>query len=622
MVRKWAREGHSPIALVGQTKADVRDTMVEIGDSGILNVSPPDFKPSYEPSKRRLTWPNGVQAIIYSGDEPDQLRGPQHCFVAGTLIATPHGERSIETIKNGDYVLTRQGKRKVIETFCRYDEVGKVKFSNGAELVATAQHPVLQLDGWTRISTLTQGEMICTGERLLTDTSQFISAGKRSTNIDGFGNNITGLSQKVLKFITGIKINSTTILATWFSRQSRHIVACMTRLGKELWLSAEIVGQTLRGLEITPVPQFAGVANLNEQRNGGNLIGYAKSAEIPINHGSETPTKETSVASVVSTWEHVGRARVYNITVEDQPEYIANGIIVHNCKAWVDELAKFMYPQATWDNLMLGLRIGDKPQVVVTTTPRPLKIIKDLVKDSRTVVTRGHTLDNELNLAPEFLKYILRKYEGTKLGRQELAGEILDTMEGLVYDSFKPDVCVIPRRAIPDDWPRYWGCDFGPINTAALWYALEPATGFLYLYRTYKKRASVQEHAANWKELSEGEFIQRKVGGSHLEQEIRDGYGLAGWHILEPTRERKPEAQRLSVYGINARNREYVFSDLQGYIDEKTSFSWEVDKEDNLTQKIHNESQYHFMAAARYILSDLTPEIILSQKPQEPVDDM
>ena len=171
---RWAKEGFSPIALVGQTKADVRDTMVEVGDSAILNVSPPWFRPEYESSKRRLTFPNGVLAIIYSGDEPDQLRGPQHK------------------------------------------------------------------------------------------------------------------------------------------------------------------------------------------------------------------------------------------------------------KAWADELAKFKYPQEAWDNLMFGLRIGDKPQCVVTTTPRPIKVIKDLVADSRTAVTRGHTLENKDNLAPDFLKYIIAKYEGTRLGRQELAGEILD----------------------------------------------------------------------------------------------------------------------------------------------------------------------------------------------------
>ncbi|MFC1929741.1 DNA-packaging protein [Chloroflexota bacterium] len=184
---KWAKEKYSPIALVGQTKADVRDTMVEVGESAILNICPPWFRPEYEPSKRRLTFPNGVLAIIYSGDEPDQLRGPQHS------------------------------------------------------------------------------------------------------------------------------------------------------------------------------------------------------------------------------------------------------------KAWVDELAKFKYPQETWNNLMFGLRMGENPQAVVTTTPRPIPIIKALVNDSRTAVTRGHTLENRDNLAPDFLNYILSRYEGTRLGRQELAGEILDDNPEALWQRDKID---------------------------------------------------------------------------------------------------------------------------------------------------------------------------------------
>jgi len=187
LVNKWAREGHGPIALIGQTKADVRDTMVEVGDSAILNISAPRFMPEYEPSKRRLIWPNGVLGIIYSGDEPEQLRGPQHQ------------------------------------------------------------------------------------------------------------------------------------------------------------------------------------------------------------------------------------------------------------KAWVDELAKFKYPKDSWDNLMFGLRIGNQPQAVVTTTPKPIRVIKDLMADKRTAVTRGHTLENKDNLAPDFLNYVIRKYEGTRLGRQELAGEILDDNPDALWERAKID---------------------------------------------------------------------------------------------------------------------------------------------------------------------------------------
>lgn len=73
-----AREGKGPIALIGQTVADIRDTMLEVGESSILRVAPPDFMPEYFPSKRRLVFPNGVTCTTFSGDEPEQLRGPQH----------------------------------------------------------------------------------------------------------------------------------------------------------------------------------------------------------------------------------------------------------------------------------------------------------------------------------------------------------------------------------------------------------------------------------------------------------------------------------------------------------------------------------------------------------------
>lgn len=181
-VRYRAEHGpYYPIALIGQTKADVRDTMVELGESSILKISPPGFRPHFEASKRRLTWPNGMTATIFSGDEPDQLRGPQH----GTV--------------------------------------------------------------------------------------------------------------------------------------------------------------------------------------------------------------------------------------------------------WIDELAKFRYPKETWDNLMLGLRLGPDPRALVTSTPRPIPIIRQLLADRYTVDVTGNTYENANNLSPVFLSEVRRQYEGTRLGRQELYGELLEDVPGALW---------------------------------------------------------------------------------------------------------------------------------------------------------------------------------------------
>lgn len=182
---EWVRErvasGFRRIALVGQTKGDVRDTMIELGDSALLNIYPPGMRPVYEPSKRRVVWPNGAVAIAYSGDEPDQLRGPQHD------------------------------------------------------------------------------------------------------------------------------------------------------------------------------------------------------------------------------------------------------------SAWVDELAKFRYPDETWSNLLFGLRIGADPRVVVTTTPRPIRLIKELRSRSSTVDTQYPTDANLANLSPTYIREVIEPLRGTRLGRQEIAGEILEDTPGALW---------------------------------------------------------------------------------------------------------------------------------------------------------------------------------------------
>lgn len=100
--------------------------------------------------------------------------------------------------------------------------------------------------------------------------------------------------------------------------------------------------------------------------------------------------------------------------------------------AWCDELAAWRYPEA-WDQLGLGLRLGDHPRAVITTTPRPIPIVRELLKDPRTVVTTGTTYENEHNLAASFKRKVVAKYEGTRLGRQELNAEVLDDTPGALW---------------------------------------------------------------------------------------------------------------------------------------------------------------------------------------------
>lgn len=101
--------------------------------------------------------------------------------------------------------------------------------------------------------------------------------------------------------------------------------------------------------------------------------------------------------------------------------------------AFCDEFGKWRYQRETWDQLQFGLRLGDDPRVAIATTPRPTPLMKEVVLDPTTIVTTGTTFDNEENLAPKFLRRVRTQYEGTRIGRQELAGELLDDTPGALF---------------------------------------------------------------------------------------------------------------------------------------------------------------------------------------------
>ncbi len=127
------------------------------------------------------------------------------------------------------------------------------------------------------------------------------------------------------------------------------------------------------------------------------------------------------------TWPNGATATLFNATEPDQLRGPQHDL------AWCDELAKWRYAQETWDMLQFGLRIGDHPQQLITTTPRPIVLLKKVMADPRTVVTRGSTFENSVNLAKPFLDNIKAKYEGTRLGRQELEAEVLDDVPGSLW---------------------------------------------------------------------------------------------------------------------------------------------------------------------------------------------
>ena len=119
------------------------------------------------------------------------------------------------------------------------------------------------------------------------------------------------------------------------------------------------------------------------------------------------------------------------ITYSSQEPDILRGPQHH--KAWCDEWATWFYLQETWDNLLMGLRLGKNPQCVITTTPRPLKALHELQAQPDTTLTTGTTYENLQNLSPKFRDTVIRRYHGTRLGRQELLAELLEDAEGAMW---------------------------------------------------------------------------------------------------------------------------------------------------------------------------------------------
>mgnify|MGYP001603256368 CR=1 FL=1 len=186
---------------------------------------------------------------------------------------------------------------------------------------------------------------------------------------------------------------------------------------------------------------------------------------------------------------------------------------------------------------------------------------------------------------------------------------------GLIYSAFNERVCLIDRFPIPKEWLIYSGHDFGGANPAAVFYAQDPATGNFYLFNEYLPGPgrSTYEHTKEFKQLVTGYNVIKRVGGSHQEEEIRQGYSAHGWVINEP-KLNKVEAQIDKVVGMHQLNKIFVFRDMRNYLDEKRSFSRKLSANFTPTEDIEDESRFHLMAAERYILSDFTPETIYSGK--------
>jgi len=144
------------------------------------------------------------------------------------------------------------------------------------------------------------------------------------------------------------------------------------------------------------------------------------------------------------TWANGAKVEFYSA---EEPERLRGPQF---SAAWCDELAAWNKDIDTWQMLQFCLRLGKHPRVCVTTTPKPTKLMRELLKNPKTTVTSGSTFDNAANLADTYLTAVKEQYEGTRIGRQELYAEVLEEAEGALWTSDTLDAASIKQEDVPD----------------------------------------------------------------------------------------------------------------------------------------------------------------------------
>ena len=210
-----------------------------------------------------------------------------------------------------------------------------------------------------------------------------------------------------------------------------------TRTGAE-WVRQQVKSGVMRVGLIAPTASDA--RDVMVEGESGLLSVCWEGDRLPNGEPVGRPAYEPSKRRL--TWQNGAVATMFSA---EEPERLRGP---QHEVLWCDELAAWKYLRETWDMAMFGLRLGDNPRTCITTTPKPSAVLREIIKDERTAITRGSTFDNAGNLAATFLKAIKDKYEGTRLGRQELNAELLDDVPGALWtrdmiDAARKDV-VLP----------------------------------------------------------------------------------------------------------------------------------------------------------------------------------
>lgn len=268
----------------------------------------------------------------------------------------------------------------------------------------------------------------------------------------------------------------------------------------------------------------------------------------------------------------------------DEPERLRGP---QHHRAWFDELAAFKNLQATWDMAMFGLRLGERPQAVVASTPKPLPLVKKLVESRTTVVSRLTTYENLDNLAPTFREQILAQYEGTRLGRQELLGEILEDVEGALWTLAMIDADRIQPAEMPETLVKVVvGVDPpGGRTDCGIIVAGLAENGHAYVFRD--ATAENSPSAGTWSrkvvhayvdEKADAVLVERNYGGDMVAHTVRTvpeerGYPSGQWVKIREVNATRGKAVRAEpAQGLYEQHRVHHVGSLGKLEDEMTSW--------------------------------------------------